>query len=509
MTIAWTANAQPSWIMEQEFQRDRARARRTGDLAGWQTVSLIYADWLEERGRDTDAAALRRHAERKAVPPTRWPGPAVLAAPALGLSEHQQYALGEALLEPVGVLVGTPGVGKTYVLGRLVRALVEQRLGPIAVCAPTGKAAVRITQAIAEAGIDDVRGTAFTIHQLLGIGRNGHDGDGWSFLHNADNPLNVKVVIVDEASMLDAYLAASLFAALKPGTHVLLVGDPDQLPPVGHGAVLRDLITAGVPCGRLTEVHRNGGMIVEACAAIRRGDPLELADSLDVPSGRNLRHIEAAGAAEVRDYLLGVVDRVRAQRNVRTDLQVICPVNERGPLARKALNTALQQLLSTPHVGDHHGYRVGDKVLCVKNGWYPPVVRGDALEYVANGETGVVTSLIDNSLWLEFDSPRRALALPVVNSESQAVANFSLGWAITGHKSQGSQWPVVVVVVDDSGPARQIAGREWWYTVISRASVACITIGRRDVLEQQVRRGVLGRRKTLLVELMRGGLERC
>ena len=113
---------------------------------------------------------------------------------------------------------------------------------------------------------------ATTIHRLLGVSRNGHDKKGWGFIHNAANPLPYRFVFVDEVSMLDVDLAANLFAACQPGTHILLIGDTGQLPPVGHGAPLRDLIAAGVGCGELTEIWRNAGDIVKGCSPFAQAD---------------------------------------------------------------------------------------------------------------------------------------------------------------------------------------------------------------------------------------------
>src|SRR5262245_18938904 len=192
---------------------------------------------------------------------TLWPDPATLT----DLSPHQREQLSRATAGPVGAFIGSPGTGKTFCIASLIRALADRHgLESIAVAAPTGKSATRCTAAIQRHGIDL---TASTIHRLLGV-RNG-SSDVFRFEHGENNPLPYRFVLIDESSMLDTDLAASLFSTCAPGTHVLFVGDPYQLPPVGHGVPLRDLLHAGLPQGELTEIQRNAGMIVRACAAIK------------------------------------------------------------------------------------------------------------------------------------------------------------------------------------------------------------------------------------------------
>src|SRR5262245_18598677 len=212
---------------------------------------------------------------------TLWPDPATLT----DLSPHQQEQLARATAGPLGLFTGSPGTGKTYSIASLIRVLVDQYgQESIAMAAPTGKAATRGTAAIPRHGIDL---TASTIHRLLKVSN--ANGDGFRFKHDEDNPLAYRFVVVDEASMLDTDLAASLFSACIPGTHVLLVGDPYQLPPVGHGVPLRDLLRAGLPQGELTEIQRNAGMIVHACASIKAGRRFEVCTKYEPDQGRNLR----------------------------------------------------------------------------------------------------------------------------------------------------------------------------------------------------------------------------
>ena len=184
------------------------------------------------------------------------------------ISQHQKQQLTIATSNRVGLLTGTPGTGKTYTLAKFVRDWGDRYgLGSIAVCAPTGKAGVRCTESMLAAGVDI---EATTIHRLLGVGRNGHDGEGWGFEYNAENPLPHACIVVDETSMVSASLMADLLAATTPHTRLVFVGDPHQLPPVGHGAPLRDLIrTERIPHGELSEIWRNDGGVVRICREIR------------------------------------------------------------------------------------------------------------------------------------------------------------------------------------------------------------------------------------------------
>src|SRR4030095_542560 len=189
---------------------------------------------------------------------TLWPDPFRMS----DLSRHQQEQLARATAGPLGALIGSPGTGKTYSVAALIRALADRYgLESTGICAPTGKAATRVTAAIQRYGVDL---TATTIHRLLRVRhRHGHV-DRFRFEHDEDNPLAYRFIVIDESSMLDTDLAASLFSACAPGTHVLLVGDPYQLPPVGHGVPLRDLLQAQLPQGELIEIQRNAGLIVHA-----------------------------------------------------------------------------------------------------------------------------------------------------------------------------------------------------------------------------------------------------
>jgi exodeoxyribonuclease V alpha subunit len=404
---------------------------------------------------------------------------------------------------------------------------------------------VRITAALHRYGIDL---QATTIHRLLEVGRNGQDGKGWGFLRNADNPLPQQFLVVDEASMLDTDLAAALFNATAINTHVLLVGDPYQLPPVGHGAPLRDLIAAGVPCAELTEIQRNAGLIVKACAEIKRGRPFETSERFDPEAGLNLRHMEADTAEQSVEMLRTVLERFKASGRFDPvwGVQILTPMNERSGVSRVELNKLLQGWLNPPRETDRPAgqpFRVADKVICLRNCWvagvrrYPgrddPVAAASVKDYepdsdpatlqplqvfVANGDQGKVLAAEPSQMIVELLDPTRLVKIPLKatkegRQETAASADargdgnkdggagdFGLAYAITGHKSQGSEWPCVIVMIDEA--AGFVCSREWLYTAISRARTLCLLVGKRSVVERQCKRVSLVRRKTFLKELL-------
>lgn len=273
------------------------------------------------------------------------------------LSESQRQALADATDHGgIGVLCGYAGTGKTTSLAALVKTVIDQH-GPseIAICAPTGKAAVRCMEAMAE---KDIFVSATTAHRLLGVRTSGA-GD-WTFVHNHRNPLRHRFVVVDEGSMMGAGIMANLLNALSPDANLLIVGDIEQLPPVDHGAPMRDMMGL-VPTGKLEEIWRNAGGIVKACEAVRLGQPIEF--------DGNIEHIAAKGAA-AGDAIVSLIDEVRngGLFDPKWDVQVCVALNDKSPLSRKSLNERLQAVLNPE--GErvaNSSLRIGDKVICQKN----------------------------------------------------------------------------------------------------------------------------------------------
>jgi len=498
-----------------------ASEARPAEAARW-----AADDQLIEYRRDSDGriwfAATERSQPERALAATvaemihygqhAWPE--IDGATAAELSEHQRSEIAKALQSRIALFGGSPGTGKTYTAARLIAAIIQHCGEDVAVLAPTGKAAVRITEALSGYGIA-IR--ARTVHSYLRVIAGDEDED----LELGQGPPDdekPRYVIVDESSMLDTRLLAALLGAMRMDAHVLLVGDVNQLPPVGHGAPLRDLIAVGVPRGELTEIRRNAGLIVETCAKIRDGLRWSVPDELDLQRGRNLairRSYDSIATAEAIVHALheiggNGVDPV-------WDCQVVCAVNERSQLSRAELNRRLRAELNVRNRPSRDAkFWRDDKVVCLKNSFFPAVGdfddqdsddeddlgrrddgHGQVKIYVANGELGRVIDDHEKKTIVEFSTPRRVVLVPKGDA---GTSRLDLGYALSVHKAQGSEWPIVIVALDPNGGARMVCDRAWIYTAISRARTACLLFGRIETAHGFCRTQKIRDRKTFLVE---------
>lgn len=500
--------------------------------------------WCAENRKAGNEQRLAEYIALAMAEPVTWP---IDLTEAQQLSDHQRERLAQALTGVISILGGSPGTGKTFtaaeLIGLLVRAVgVEQ----IAVAAPTGKAAVRLTEALESYGLS-LR--ARTIHSLLGV-RSASKTGGWGFEHNEQNPLPYKFLIIDESSMVDCDLAAALLAARAKGCHVLWIGDVNQLPPVGHGAPLRDMILAELPYGELREIRRNSGAIVEACAAIRDGKAFRTCQAIDVDAGENFRVAEVSKPDEQIEKMLAAIKVARGSGfDPVWDCQVLVPVNAKSPLARKKLNDILQhELNSRPGVAGSP-FRIGDKIVNTKNGWFQPFDpaaleeqsddeagelqindRGEV--YVANGELAEVVQVMEKLTVAKLSNPTRLVKIPRgkggggdgddAGGESGGGSgdsgsgegssqddkapttgcSWDLGYALSVHRAQGSEWPIIIGMVDEYPGAKMICDRSWVYTCISRAKKLCLMIGKRTVINSFCRKQNIQKRKTFLRELL-------
>lgn len=432
------------------------------------------------------------------------------------LSAHQVAEITKATSGGnLAILGGSPGTGKTFSAAQIIRAIGEEiGYAHIAIAAPTGKAAVRCNESM---GVYNLPVKARTWHSTLKVLTS--DNGGWSFEYGRNKRLPFSVLIGDESSMLDVDMSASIFAARARGTKVLLIGDVNQLPPVGHGAPLRDLIAAGIPYGELREIRRNSGGIVQACADIRDGRPFACEG--------NLRLVPASGDEDHQDKMVETIHEAAAAFGVDAvwDVQVLTAVNKLGELSRRKLSKMLQNILNpNPEVASTP-FRLGDKVINTANGWYPlekdpPTWDGIQVNqngevYVANGEMGRVIFCEPNRMHVELQNPSRTIHVgrrvgaekdeadgddDESTSKTNTGCSFELGYAISTHKSQGSQWPVVIVMLDSSGSALRVCSREWLYTAISRAEQCCYLVGQIGVANRYCRNRAIDGRKTFLKE---------
>ncbi|QRN84577.1 ATP-dependent RecD-like DNA helicase (plasmid) [Chloroflexota bacterium] len=387
------------------------------------------------------------------------------------LSEEQLTALEHTLQSPVSVLTGGPGTGKTTCM----RALIELLEGwgvRYALASPTGRAAKRLTETTGR--------PASTIHRLLGYSPEG------GFRHYEKNPLAIEFLVVDEASMLDLLLTHQLLRALKPGTQVLLVGDVDQLPSVGAGDVLRDIIRSGVvPVSRLRTIYRQAGdsAIITNAHRINQGQMPEF-------SGSELGDFFLFPADSADKAAEWVVDLV-AHRvpttfdlNAMTDVQVLSPMY-RGAAGVDALNQKLQATLNPPAKDKIEQklaggtFRVGDKVMQIRNNYDKDVY---------NGDIGLLTSInrIDHTLTVRMDEMRE-----VVYDFTEAD-ELVLAYAVSVHKAQGSEFPAVVMPVLTQHYV--MLQRNLLYTGVTRAAQRCVLVGNTKAIGIAIRQNKVSER---------------
>jgi exodeoxyribonuclease V alpha subunit len=407
-----------------------------------------------------------------------WLGPTTGAA----LAPEQADAVRLALTERVAVLTGGPGCGKSYTV-RAIVTLARAKRAKVVLAAPTGRAAKRLSEL---AGLE-----AATLHRLLQL-RPGGDA-----AFDRDHPLDADLVVVDEASMLDVLLANKLVKAVPPGAHLLFVGDVDQLPSVGAGEVLRDLLAAGtLPRVRLTHVFRQArrsGVVTNA-HRINAGQ---------LPVTRDLQDFflfAEDDTERVADLVVDVVANRLPHRfglDPRRDVQVLCPMH-RGPAGAGALNERLQAALTPAQSGlperrfGGRVYRVGDKVMQVRNN-YDKGAAG-----VFNGSVGVITALSveDAELHVLLDEDEE------VRYGFDELDELTHAYAVSIHRSQGSEYPCVVVPLVMG--AWLMLQRNLLYTAVTRAKRIVVLVGSRRALAKAVRTQGAGRRYTALTERLVG-----
>ena len=497
------------------FDGSTQKAIRLGVRAG--VLDVMYTDGHEGRpawdgeyqwvASSKEARLERRLADllrEFSAMPARWPPIACWLD-----GEHQHEQLMKSLESPVGILLGSAGTGKTFTSAQAIKAVRDAKK-TFAIIAPTGKAAVRLTEALAEIGVNE---RAVTAHSKMGF-------DGVAFRRNIDE----EFLFVDEASMVDLALMTAIFERSQPGTHILFIGDPHQLPPVGSGAPLRDMMEL-VPTGTLSQVRRNSGAIVQAGMRIREGERFDVHRLLNEEEGHNLIWIPASNTEAVTQKCLGVYDQLveRFSLDPLWDVQVFSIVNARSRLGCHELNRTLQQHLNKdadPISGTP--FRVGDKVMQTRNSWMIPFrgrgefIHPDAivhpetgLVYCANGEMGKVLSIDEKVMRIEMMAPRRIVLSykTEVGDESEeglTGSSYQLAYAITTHKSQGSQIPFGIFVLDDYPGARRLFDQSLLYTAITRAKRATFMVGDLELAQSAAGRANIWSRKTFLREIYRG-----
>jgi exodeoxyribonuclease V alpha subunit len=393
------------------------------------------------------------------------------------LTNEQKEAIRTAISHPVSVLTGGPGTGKTTALKALM-AVAESAGKSYALASPTGRAAKRLSEATGR--------PASTIHRLLGFSPK----EGFKF--NSENPLDIDLLVVDEASMLDLILAHQLLKALQPGCHLLLVGDVDQLPSVGAGDVLRDVIESKIaPVTRLSYIFRqeSGSQIITNAHRINQGQ-MPLFKDLDASSANDFFLFPAENAEEAASWVQDVVcNRIpnKFGFDALDHIQVLAPMY-RGPAGVNALNERLQASLNPPSLKRPEKqlfgqtFRQGDKVMQTQN---------DYDKEVFNGDIGRVLAFNPVAHTMEVDFDGRRVVYDWTDADQLVLA-----YAVSVHKAQGSEFPVVVIPVITAH--YMMLQRNLLYTAITRARQLCVLVGNRRAIGIAVKNNRVAQRYSAL-----------
>ena len=413
------------------------------------------------------------------------------------LDEQQKRAVAEAVKHGIFILTGGPGTGKTTTINAMIRYFLSEGMD-IRLAAPTGRAAKRMTETT---GYE-----AQTIHRLLEVSGSPEESSKGGFGRNQDNPLETDVVIIDEMSMVDLALMHALLSSVVPGTRVIFVGDRNQLPSVGPGKVLQDLIEShAFPVMMLTRIFRQAqeSDIVVNAHRINAGEEVRLDNK-----SRDFFFLKRQDADVIISVILTLIQK-KLPRYVKakmTDIQVLAPM-KKGLLGVERLNRILQQYLNPLSVKKQEKeygerlFRVGDKVMQTKNNyqleWEIATKYGLVVDKgvgVFNGDIGIVTAIhtYDETVEVEFDEKRK------VKYPFKMLDELELAYAITIHKSQGSEYPAVVIPLL-AGP-RQLYCRNLLYTAVTRAKKCVTLVGNETVFREMIQNVDEQKRNTSLAE---------
>ena len=391
-------------------------------------------------------------------------------------NELQRKAINLSLESNIMILTGGPGTGKTTALLGIIQILKSLGMH-IGAAAPTGKAAKRMTEVT---GLN-----AKTIHRLLIY--NPYSG----YNYNDDNPLPYDVIIIDEISMVNILLMNSLLEAITPGTKLILVGDADQLPAIGPGNVLADCIESKIiPTVCLTEIFRQAedSEIILNAHAINNGKPIKVSNK---KPNNNFFFITKSDMDSISDEIMSLVTtRLPNKYGVQpTDIQVLTPMRKYTPVGSDELNHKLQKAINPSEGGITFGkttFKVGDKVMQLKNNY---------LKEVFNGDTGYITDIDteERTIKVEYDDQ-------TVEYDSSEFDEITLAYATTIHKSQGSEYSIVIIPITEAH--HRMLQRNLIYTAVTRSKDVCILIGSPEMFKYAVNNTQYSVRNTYLKDLL-------
>ena len=409
----------------------------------------------------------------------------------------QKKAIADALRYGVMVLTGGPGTGKTTVVRALIR-IFDSMGFDIALAAPTGRAAKRMSEATSM--------EAKTVHRLLEMTYDA--SESFKFCRNESYYLDEQIIIVDEASMIDTALMAALLRAIKPGARLIIIGDSDQLPSVGAGNVLRDIIDSGrFSTVRLTEIFRQAqkSLIVTNAHKINSGVSPELKvkdnDFFFLP-----RQSDREIAATVCELCHTRLPKSYGEMG-RSGTQVITP-SRRGEAGTENLNVILQSRLNPADKSKREYrfrdkiFREGDKVMQIRNNYdmlWSRISDDKTGNGIFNGDIGFIEDIdiAESAMWVVFDDKR-------VQYEFNLLEDLEHAYAITVHKSQGSEYPIVIIPACTA--AQMLLSRNLLYTAVTRAQSMVIIVGREDIINEMVGNNRQSMRYTGLCEMLREGV---
>lgn len=401
------------------------------------------------------------------------------------LDEKQKAAVSTAMASGVSVITGGPGTGKTTIIKCLME-LADARGMECALCAPTGRAAKRLAETTGR--------NAQTIHRLIGMDISSGKP---VYRMNESNPLSADIIVVDEISMADVYIFNALLKAVKPSAKVVLVGDKDQLPSVSPGNVLADIIASDVtPVTYLTEIYRQDAdsLIVVNAHRINEGKMPTIRNS-----SKDFFYInKQAPESIVSDVVSLVTERLPKYFHITpADIQVLAPM-KKGPTGVEVLNRELQASLNPTGKETVIGgvtFRDGDKVMHTVNNYDLEWRRGtEEGTGVFNGDVGTIKDIVRGELIVEFDDGR------IVEYDRASQEDLMLAYAVSVHKSQGSEFPAVILAL--GGGSGMLFNRNLLYTAVTRAKNVVVIVGPESALRKAVANNYTVKRYTLLKELI-------
>ena len=413
------------------------------------------------------------------------------------LHENQIEAIKNCVKYGVNVITGGPGTGKTTIINCILTILKKQYMRTV-LCAPTGRASKRLAEATGE--------DAKTIHRLLDLDFTGGKGH---FTYNEDTKLDADVVVVDEVSMCDEYVFYALIRAIKRGGRLILVGDKDQLPSVGAGNILSDIIASGlVPVNYLTYIYRQSddSLIISNAHKVNEGKM----PTIDNKS----KGFFVDAQTDTADMLKNCIDLVTKRlpsfsKLAPKNIQVLCPM-KKGVIGVENINIEMQKALNPPDSskGELRAganiFRVGDKVIHTVNNYQMEWLSPDGLSGtgVFNGDIGYIIEVNKSapSLKVEFDDGK------IATYKQENLDEIALAYAISIHKSQGSEFPAVIIMVSGGNPF--LMTRNLLYTAITRAKQIVVIEGSKESLAKMVKNDYTAKRNTLLTQFLKENCKR-